>query len=177
MDSPSVTLMKLFGTKLFRAKLFSKDIVNAGSNTKLLVNHLESNKLQIIGHEGHQCDFNGYVKDYANPIIDSTDKTVIHMTILNQAFRTRDRTFPRAFAIKCATEGVAKRLLSLLMLGVAAARDLKLKRSSKRCATKLTIYDLTTDKSSSKSNDNDSDEGENEDKEGKEEKTDGLQEE
>ena len=133
MDSQSVTLMKLFGIELSRTKLLSNDIVNAGRNTKLLVNYLDSNKLQLIGHEGNQCNFNGYVEDYADPIIHPTDKTVIHMTILNQAFRTKDKTFPRAFAIKCATEGVAKRFLSLLMLGVASARDLKLKRSSKRC--------------------------------------------
>ena len=101
MDSPSVTLMKLFGTKLFRAELFSKDIVNVGRNTKLLVNHLESNKLHLIGHEGKQCNFNGYVKDYANPTLGSTDKTVIHITILNQIFRTLDCTFPRVFAVKC----------------------------------------------------------------------------
>ena len=179
MDSQtqSVTLMKLFGTKLFRTKILSKGIVNAGRNTKLLVNYLECNKLQIIGHEGHQCNFNGYVEDYADPIIHPTDKKVIHMTILNQAFRKEDERFPRAFTTKCATEGVAKRFLSLLMLGVAAARDLKLKRSSERRAAKLTIYDLTTDGSSSESDENDSDEGENEDKEGKEEKADELEEE
>ena len=81
------------------------------------------------------------------------------------------------FLLSNATEGIAKRFLSLLMLEVVSARDLNLKRLSKRCAPKLTIYDLTTDGSSSESDDNDSDEGENEDKEGKEEKTDGLQEE
>ena len=176
MDYESVTLLKLFGTKLFRKKRSSDDIVDAGRNTTLLINHLSTNKLHLIGHESKQCNLNGYVEDYANPTLDSQDKTVIRIIFFNQAFRTYDRTFPRPFAIKCSSKESAKMLLSLLMLGVSSAKDLNEKRSRERDAAKLAIYHLETDVSSSESDDNDSDEGENEDKEGKEGKSDGSEE-
>ena len=119
--------------------------IDGGSATKLQIHHLRTSsgtgKLHLIGHEGTQCNFNGYIATTANPEV-VEGKLFFHFH--NQAFRRKDRTFGRLWKMECSSPEEANKVLAILLLGVDAAKqDYQREQQVARTAI-ATLYDAET---------------------------------
>ena len=132
---PSVTVLETV-VRIFRQKWKAVNAaVHAGSSTNLKMNRLKTSmltgKMHLVGHESCQCNFNGYVETWCNPSILPENPNVVVLNFMNQAFRVNDNTFGRIFYLLARSPEEALKVHAVLMLGVAAAKEKKLRRNGK----------------------------------------------
>ena len=123
---PSCNLLEVVVKALRRPIGRVTKIVHAGSSTKVRFNRIEMTpeigRMHLTGHEGPQCNMNGYIEKWCNPQIHPNDPNVVCFSFFNQAFRSKENFF-RIYDLCCEDEETARKVRAVLLLGATAARE------------------------------------------------------